>query len=175
MTSWPAPQAQVVLALLSGFVALGLGFAAYGQTQEAREQGAQESKGQAEPAVIVLTQTGCQFLEPEEGVDHGFKTEGKKDCIKINEKTAEARVSQAKALRLKPGKYVFRVSNKNVPYELGFWLRGAGLARFVQPNVSGGGLTEGKVRDYAVELTPGEYFYSCPLNTTPDYPLVVTE
>jgi hypothetical protein len=31
----------------------------------------------------------------------------------------------------------------------------------------------GKTRDYAIELKPGEYVYSCPLNTTPDYRLMV--
>lgn len=170
MTSRPVSPARVAMPLISALAGLGLSLAAYGQTQ-----GAQVSKGQPEPAVIVLTQTGCQFLEPERGVDHGFKTERKKDCIEINVKSGEARVSQAKKLQLKAGKYVFRVSNRDVPYELGFWLRGAGLSRFIQPNVSGGGLTGGEVRDYAVELTPGEYIYSCPLNPTPDYPLVVTE
>ena len=40
---------------------------------------------------------------------------------------------------------------------------------------SGGGLVAGATQDYAIELTPGEYVYSCPLNPTPDYRLVVTE
>ncbi len=125
--------------------------------------------------IITLTQTGCQFLEAEAGVDHGFKTEVKPDCDKINEKTGEARLKNVAPLTVKPGKYIFRVTNKNVPYELGFWLRGAGLARLIQPNVSGGGLTEGVTRDYSVELTAGEYAYSCPLNPTPDYPLIVKD
>jgi len=38
-------------------------------------------------AIISLTQTGCQFLEPEAGTDHGFKTKKKIDCEEINEKT----------------------------------------------------------------------------------------
>ncbi|MEK9645075.1 MAG: hypothetical protein VW547_05975 [Alphaproteobacteria bacterium] len=103
----------------------------------------------------------------------------KTDCIAINEKTADKRLSASKVLDLKPGKYVFRVENKNVPYELGFWLRSKGydwkhpLHKITKTRVSGGGLTEGTSRDYEVELKPGEYVYSCPLNTTPDYPLVV--
>lgn len=125
--------------------------------------------------IITLTQTGCQFLESEGGIDHGFKTEKKIDCESINNKTGKDRLSKATPLTVKPGKYIFRVTNKNVPYELGFWLRGVGLARLLQPNVSGGGLTEGATRDYSVELTPGNYAYSCPLNPTPDYPLVVKE
>jgi len=128
-----------------------------------------------EATVITLTQTGCQFLESEDGQDLGLKPKSKTDCLAINEKTGEQRLQKIAPMTLKPGKYIFRVTNKNVPYELGFWLRGAGLARLVQPNVSGGGLTEGVTRDYSVELTTGNYAYSCPLNPTPDYPLIVKE
>lgn len=125
--------------------------------------------------IITLTQTGCQFLEPEGGADLAFKTQRKKDCVKINEKTGKERLQKVTPLTVKPGKYIFRVTNQNVPYELGFWLRGVGLGRLLQPNVSGGGLKQGATRDYAVELTPGVYAYSCPLNPTPDYPLIVKE
>ncbi len=140
----------------------------------AAQAGAQ-TPAKPDVTIITLTQTGCQFLESEAGADHGFKTERKTDCIEINEKTGKDRLKKVAPLTVKPGKYIFRVTNKNVPYELGFWLRGAGLARLLQPNVSGGGLTEGVTRDYSVELTPGNYAYSCPLNPTPDYPLVVKE
>ena len=69
---------------------------------------------------------------------------------------------------------MFRVSNRNVPYELGFWLRGESLVdRARLPSVSGGGLATGRTQDYAIELKPGNYVYSCPLNPTPDYKLVV--
>lgn len=34
-------------------------------------------------------------------------------------------------------------------------------------------LTPGKTRDYEIELKPGNYVYSCPLNPTPDYRLIV--
>ena len=128
----------------------------------------------AAPRVIELTQLPCQFLESEDGKDRGYQSRSIKDCEAINAKTAKQRVGQAKPLELKPGKYVFRVTNRNVPYELGFWLRGASVAgRVTLPSVSGGGLMPGKTQDYAIELKPGEYVYSCPLNTTPDYKLVV--
>lgn len=127
-----------------------------------------------EPTVIELTQIPCQFVESENGIDRGFKTTKQADCEAINAKTGEQRVAASQLLALKPGKYVFRVTNKNVPYELGFWLRGAGITgRATLPSVSGGGLTTGKTQDYAITLKPGEYLYSCPLNTTPDYKLVV--
>jgi hypothetical protein len=126
------------------------------------------------PPIITLTQTGCQFLEPE-AKDHHFETRSSEDCEAINGRTGTQRLEAAKPLRLKPGPYIFRVTNKNVPYELGFYLRGAGLGRLTLPKVSGGGLVEGKTQDYVVELTEGQYHYSCPLNPTPDYPIVVAK
>lgn len=127
-----------------------------------------------EAKVIELTQVACQFLESENGVDHDFTTAEKADCEAINQRTGDERLENAKVLELEPGKHVFRVTNKDVPYALGFWLRGDGLInRAALPSVSGGGLTEGVTKDYEVELEPGEYVYSCPLNPTPDYRLVV--
>ena len=133
----------------------------------------------AEPAVVDLTQVGCQFLESENGIDHGFKTTKKADCEAINAKTGEERLAKAPVLELKPGKYIFRVTNKNVPYELGFWLRERDydwrnpVDQLTKLSVSGGGLQLGRTQDYEVELGEGEYLYSCPLNPTPDYRLVV--
>lgn len=126
------------------------------------------------PTVIELTQVPCQFIESENGVDRSYKSTRKENCDAINAKTGAKRVAESKPIELKPGKYIFRVTNKSVPYELGFWLRGDGVvARAKLPSVSGGGLTLGKTQDYAIELKPGEYVYSCPLNTTPDYKLIV--
>ena len=128
-----------------------------------------------QPTVIELTQTGCQFVESENGIDHGYKTTRKEDCEAINSGSGEMRLTEAKTLQLKPGKYVFRVTNKNVPYMLGFYLRGAGVIDYATlPKVSGGGLTLGKSRDYEIEWKPGSYVYSGPLNPTPDYRLEVS-
>ncbi len=130
----------------------------------------------ADPTVIELTQIPCQFLESENGIDRGYTTTKKADCDAINTSTGAERVAGSEPLVLKAGQYVFRVTNKNVPYELGFWLRGDGLlSRLQLPSVSGGGLMTGESQDYEIDLTPGEYVYSCPLNTTPDYKLVVKE
>lgn len=129
---------------------------------------------QAAPPVVELNQVPCQFLESEQGRNHGFKSAKIEDCEAINAKTGKERLARAKTLELKPGKTIFRVGNKDVPYELGFWLRGATLvSRATLPSVSGGGLTTGKTQDYVIDLKPGEYVYSCPLNPTPDYRLVV--
>ena len=129
---------------------------------------------QASPSVIELTQVPCQFIESEDGADRGYTSTQKADCDAINAESGAQRVAEATPLRLKPGRYVFRVSNKNVPYELGFWLRGDGLlARATLPSVSGGGLVTGKTQEYEIDLKAGDYLYSCPLNPTPDYRLIV--
>jgi hypothetical protein len=129
--------------------------------------------------VIALTQVGCQFIESEDGKNHGYKPTKKADCVAINGKSGDARLAAAKVLELKPGTYTFRVVNKDVPYELGFWLRSKGydwrnpVHKVTKTSVSGGGLVQGTTKDYKVTLKPGEYVYSCPLNTTPDYKLIV--
>lgn len=128
----------------------------------------------AQAKVINLTQVPCQFLESEGDRNRSYKSVRAADCEAINAQSAQQRLAEAKPLQLAPGKYVFRVANKNVPYELGFWLRGDSLLdRARLPSVSGGGLTTGRTQDYEIELKPGNYVYSCPLNPTPDYKLVV--
>lgn len=133
----------------------------------------------AAPQIIELVQVPCQFLDIEP--DHGYTTTKKADCEAINETSAVERVRKAKTITLKPGDYIFRVTNKNVPYELGFWLREKDynwanpLHKLSKISISGGGMYTGKTLEYEVTLTPGEYLYSCPLNTTPDYNLIVTE
>ena len=154
------------LTTVLGATALTLGLAATAANAE-------------QATVIDLTQTACQFVESENGVDHGYTTARKADCETINAESGAARLAAAETITLKPGKYVFRVTNKNVPYELGFWLREADynwknpLHKLTKVSVSGGGLTLGATNEYEVELKPGEYLYSCPLNPTPDYKLVV--
>ncbi len=131
-------------------------------------------QARAESTVITLTQVGCQFLESENDVDHEFVTTNQKDCEQINKESGDQRLAESKTIELTAGDYIFRVTNKNVPYSLGFWLRGDGLAnRAILPSVSGGGLVTGKTLDYEITLKSGEYVYSCPLNPTPDYKLVV--
>jgi hypothetical protein len=126
-----------------------------------------------ERTVIELTQTACQFVEAEGG-DRGFRSSSKADCEKVNDETGDDRLAKSKTLELAPGKYVFRVRNLNVPYSLGFWLRGQGLlGRTTLPSVSGGGLVTGSTKDYEIDLEPGNYVYSCPLNPTPDYRIIV--
>ncbi len=130
--------------------------------------------------VITLTQTGCQFLEPE-GTDHGYAPKSADDCKAINAKSGSDRLAKSNTITLKPGDYVFRVTNKNVPYQLGFWFRSKDynwknpVHKLTKVSVSGGGLNTGKSKDYKVSLKPGEYVFSCPLNPTPNYRVVVPE
>ena len=126
----------------------------------------------AAPKTIELTQTGCQFLEPEQ-TDLKYHPKSAGDCNNINQATAESRIQKAEVLRMAPGSYLFRVTNKNVPYTLGFWLRGQGVSRLTLPSTSGGGIEAGEHQDYPIDLKKGTYLYSCPLNPTPDYLLVV--
>ncbi len=151
----------------TSFLALAAGAAIAGLAA------AGSARSATQATVIELTQTACQFVEVE-GVDHGYASTGADDCNVINGASGEERQAEAETLRLAPGDYVFRVTNQNVPYQLGFWLRGDGLLnRATLPSVSGGGLHEGQTRDYTVSLEPGEYVFSCPLNPTLDYKLVV--
>jgi hypothetical protein len=123
--------------------------------------------------VVELTQSGCQFIEPEGG-DHGYTPSRSADCIDINTRTSKKRLAAASVLRLKPGSYIFRVTNRDVPYNLGFYIRSSSevLVPF-KPSVMGGGIKTGTSRDYAVKLEEGEYVFSCPLNPTPNYRLIV--
>lgn len=133
----------------------------------------------ASPQIVELVQVPCQFLDVE--ADQGFATTKKADCEEINEKTTEERLAKAEVMTLKPGEYIFKVTNKNVPYDLGFWLREKDynwanpLHKLSKISISGGGMSTGTTLEYKVTLKPGEYLFSCPLNTTPDYSLIVTE
>lgn len=123
-------------------------------------------------SVITLTQTGCQFIETE-AKNYDYQTQKADDCRKINKESLATREKGFKPINLTAGKYVFKVTNQNVPYELGFYLRGQGLSQAILPRVSGGGLTKGKTVEYSADLKKGKYWISCPLNPTPDYPLIV--
>lgn len=127
-----------------------------------------------EAVIVSLTQVHCQFIESENNRDHRFAAGAQLDCEMINAATGPARLAAAPILELAPGPTIFRVTNRDVGYTLGFFLRGDGLHNFERlPRVSGGGLTPGSSRDFYINLVPGAYIYSCPLNPTLDYKLVV--
>jgi len=121
---------------------------------------------------ITLTQTVCQFIEAEGGNQH-YQAHDYDACEVLNKQTGEQRLKDAQPLVLKAGNYVFHIKNQDVPYVLGFWLRGAGFGRLTLPSTSGGGIQTGGFKDYNISLKEGEYVYSCPLNPTPDYKIIV--
>ena len=131
-----------------------------------------ELKGEAVAVFVTL-----KDVEPSDELRTELKQHVRKEIRrrrKRREKRIKQRIKEAKVMTLKPGNYTFRITNKNVPYGLGFWLRGQGvIGRATLPSVSGGGLTTGATKDYEITLKPGKYYFSCPLNPTPDYQIVV--
>ena len=129
--------------------------------------------GDGSAKIITLTQSGCQFIEPE-GADHGYMPTRPADCIAINARTSKKRLAVASVMHLKPGPYIFRVINRDVPYDVGFFIRSSSevLMPF-KPSVMGRGIRTGTSHDFAIRLEEGEYVFSCPLNPTPNYRLIV--
>lgn len=87
---------------------------------------------------------------------------------------------EGQQLKLKPGTYQFEVSNKGVDHEVAFFLqkesdkdnkefstalKNSGVAKMIK-----NGETQ---KTGIVELAKGTYVYSCPLNPTPHYTIVV--
>jgi len=131
-----------------------------------------QAESVASVTVVELHQRACQFVEPE-GADKHYSATTYQACADLNARNGAQRVAASSPLKLASGHYIFRVYNDNVPYNLGFWLRGSGFARVTLPSVSGGGIGRDSFREYSIELSQGEYRYSCPLNPTPDYILRV--
>lgn len=118
-------------------------------------------------ATVRLVQRPCRFVEAEP--DASFESSSAAQCKEINNETLAQRKQHA--LKLPAGKLTFVVSSEGVPYELGFWIR-----PYDEPEralVQGGGITPDSPKTYEVTLAPGKYLYSCPLNPTPDYVLIV--
>lgn len=77
-------------------------------------------------------------------------------------------------LNLAPGKYIFEISNQEVGKGVGFYLHMEGDKEPVAGSDKAGLIKNNEVkRTEIVELKAGEYIYSCPLNPTPDYKIVV--
>ena len=87
---------------------------------------------------------------------------------------------EGKEIKLKSGSYQFEVANKGVDHEVAFFLQkesdkgnkefSTALANSGLPKL----LKNGEIaKTGIVELTAGKYVYSCPLNPTPHYTIVV--
>ncbi|MEM1119779.1 MAG: hypothetical protein AAGJ18_04985 [Bacteroidota bacterium] len=82
---------------------------------------------------------------------------------------------ETKELNLAPGQYIFEVTNKDVAKGLGFYLTPTSDAKAQVPNSGLEKLVkQGETsRTGVVDLTAGNYQYSCPLNPTPHYQIKV--
>lgn len=83
-------------------------------------------------------------------------------------------------LNLKPGKYQFRVVNKDVNKDLGFVIqkevdkKGDVMKTAVTNSFTTALVKKGEAQYTGiVQLNTGEYVYSCPLNPTPHYTISV--
>jgi len=95
------------------------------------------------------------------------------DCERLNRATRVIRESGIRRLRLKTGKYVFRVRNLDVPWALDLELRGAHDKSL--PLTQGGHIEAGQVYEYPITLAPGVYVLRSPLNATYLYDVLVEE
>lgn len=83
-------------------------------------------------------------------------------------------------LKLKPGTYIFEVTNKKVDREVGLV-----VANTTEEGKAGDHIKEGYLantikkgetaRSQVVVLEEGSYKYFCPLNPTPEYTITVSE
>ncbi len=100
--------------------------------------------------------------------------------VTIIEVTQTAGEISTQTLNLKPGKYQFRVVNKDVDKDLGFVIQKASdkkgdvMKTAVKNSFTTALVKKGEVQYTGiVALKAGEYIYSCPLNPTPHYTLSV--
>ncbi len=80
------------------------------------------------------------------------------------------------SLELPAGAYVFEIENHEVGKDVGFYLHAEGEKAPVKgSNKAGLVSNNSSSKTQTVMLEPGVYKYSCPLNPTPEYTLVVKE
>lgn len=99
-------------------------------------------------------------------------TDNKAETIKLEQTPGEF---TQQTLKLKPGSYVFEVSNIGIDHEVGFVLapKSDPDAHIKSAYVTKAIATGATERSNTTVLTKGEYIYFCPLNPTPQYRLVV--
>ncbi|MDN5214017.1 cupredoxin domain-containing protein [Fulvivirgaceae bacterium BMA12] len=99
----------------------------------------------------------------------------KVETVKLEQTTGEF---TTKTLKVKPGTYVFEVSNSNVDHEVGFVLAPKKANIEAKDHIQKAYLsktinTGETASSQEVTLEKGEYVYFCPLNPTPQYTLIV--
>lgn len=124
-------------------------------------------------AFFALAILGTQNLFAQKAImaDHTMTA---KDVTVIHLTQTEGQFETQK-LNLRPGKYIFEVTNDGVDHEVAFMLTNAetpktGIQAAGLPKMLKKGETQ---KSGVVELTAGTYLYNCPLNPTPQYTLTV--
>lgn len=128
------------------------------------------TRGTEERMVIELHQGPCIFKEGED-VPLAYAAQSPDTCERLNRASKDIRQKTLRRLRLRAGKYIFRIYNEGVPWATSFWLRGAQDPAL--PFVRGEGIKTGFGLDLKVDLAPGVYLYSCPVSHTLDYAILV--
>lgn len=90
--------------------------------------------------------------------------------ITLNQTPGEFEIQ---SLELAPGNYIFEVKNVNVDHPVAFFLTENGKKPIENSGLPGLLKTGESKRSGIVTLEAGTYQYSCPLNPTPAYELVV--
>ena len=80
---------MVALAATVGLIALAVGGVRAGQGTQA----------------IELTPAGCQFVERENGLGHGYQTIKQAGCAMINQHSGDRRLAASRPLELKPSSF----------------------------------------------------------------------
>lgn len=111
---------------------------------------------------------------------NSLKAQTMEKNVTIIELTQTTGAFQTQELNLTPGQYQFRVVNKNVDKDLGFVIqneedKGLDVMETAIKNSFTTAYVKMGEAQYTgvVELKTGNYIYSCPLNPTPNYRLIV--
>lgn len=125
--------------------------------------------------MVTLHAKKCLIVEAEKDpVPLGAKDGA--TCARLTKATIEVRKRGFKRMRLKAGRYVFRIMNADVPWPIDFALRGAhGNKNLPRTGKAAKGAPQGQGLDYVIDLVPGVYVYASPMNGTPEYPLLVEQ
>jgi plastocyanin len=105
-------------------------------------------------------------MKHEDMMKHDDMKMEKAKVVKLVQTPGEFKTTK---LNLKPGNYIFEVTNKGIDHEVAFFLTQDGKTQIENsglPNTLKNGET---ARTGVVTLKPGSYEYSCPLNPTPHY------
>ncbi len=114
-----------------------------------------------------LTIDGCRIVEPEP-----LAPTASSDAATCRRSVREDFDGRGQRVLVVPaGSWEIVVDNARAERDGGLWLRDARAPE--RTLVSAGGIAAGGTARYEVELTPGQWIYSCPVTPTPDYLLVV--